>query len=282
MGIPYRSMYNKKDTDRIRKLFLDKKLFLLDGDGTLYLWDKAFKSSPLLLKKLIELKKNFVILSNNDSESKEKRLKFVSRVLKTNIQQDNLLLPNDIVEDFLQKKHIKRFDGLISSDFAAELNSKGFILDKSDPEIVLVGFDVNLTYAKLKRVINHISNGKKFLLTHNDPLCPYKDGREIPDAGSIVNLITLAVKKEPDYRFGKPFVSTIDYVIKKYGFKREDMLIIGDRLNTDIKMANENEISSIWVTNNLKDPEKELKGSGYKPDVTIDSIALLYKAVHNI
>jgi Predicted sugar phosphatases of the HAD superfamily len=71
-------------------------------------------------------------------------------------------------------------------------------------------------------------------------------------------------------------------VIKKYGFKREDMLIIGDRLNTDIKMANENEISSIWVTNNLKDPEKELKGSGYKPDVTIDSIALLYKAVHNI
>lgn len=235
--------------NKIKELIKNKELFLLDGDGTLYLWDTPFSSSPAFLSKFIALNKKFIILSNNDSESKEKRLRVLDKMLKIKLREEQLLLPNDLVEDFLIKKKIKRFDGVISDDFLRELLSKGFIFDRENPEIVIVGFDVNLTYEKLRRNIEHINKGAKFLLTHNDPLCPYKGGKEIPDAGSIINLITLAVKREPDYTFGKPFKSTIDYIAKKYKIKRSRMLIIGDRINTDIKMANESGIDSIWIMN---------------------------------
>ncbi len=264
--------------NKIKELIKNKELFLLDGDGTLYLWDTPFSSSPAFLSKFIALNKKFIILSNNDSESKEKRLRVLDKMLKIKLREEQLLLPNDLVEDFLIKKKIKRFDGVISDDFLRELLSKGFIFDRENPEIVIVGFDVNLTYEKLRRNIEHINKGAKFLLTHNDPLCPYKGGKEIPDAGSIINLITLAVKREPDYTFGKPFKSTIDYIAKKYKIKRSRMLIIGDRINTDIKMANESGIDSIWIMNDQSVKNKE----EYAPTEKVHSIDALYYQIKDL
>ncbi|MGC8533393.1 MAG: HAD-IIA family hydrolase [Candidatus Parvarchaeum sp.] len=262
----------------LKELVKSKDFFLLDGDGTLYLWDKPFSFSSALLSKLVQLKKKFIILSNNDSESKKKRLSFLNKMFKIKLKEEQLLLPNDLVEDFFIKKRIRRFDGVISNDFLRELLSKGFVLDKEDPEIVVVGFDTNLTYEKLKRNINHINKGVKFLLTHNDPLCPYKGGKEIPDAGLIINLITQAVKREPDYTFGKPFKSTIDYIIKKYKIKRDKMLMVGDRLNTDIKMANENKIDSIWIMND----QNEKTEGGYIPNERVHSIDDLYNQIKDL
>ena len=264
--------------NKIKELIKNKELFLLDGDGTLYLWDTPFSSSPAFLSKFIALNKKFIILSNNDSESKEKRLRVLDKMLKIKLREEQLLLPNDLVEDFLIKKKIKRFDGVISDDFLRELLSKGFIFDRENPEIVIVGFDVNLTYEKLRRNIEHINKGAKFLLTHNDPLCPYKGGKEIPDAGSIINLITLAVKREPDYTFGKPFKSTIDYIAKKYKIKPNRMLIIGDRINTDIKMANESGIDSIWIMNDQSVKNKE----EYAPTEKVHSIDALYYQIKDL
>lgn len=262
----------------LKELIKSKELFLLDGDGTLYLWDKPFLSSSAFLRKLIQLKKKFIILSNNDSESKKKRLMFLDKMFKIKLKEEQLLLPNDLVEDFLIKKNIKRFDGVISNDLLRELLSKGFVLDKEKPEIVIVGFDVNLTYEKLIRNIDHINKGVKFLLTHNDPLCPYKGGKEIPDAGLIINLITQAVKREPNYIFGKPFKSTVDYIIKKYKVKKDKMLIIGDRLHTDIKMANESRIDSIWIIN-----DQNSKNEGqYRPTEKVYSIDALYNQIKDL
>ncbi|MCL4396971.1 HAD-IIA family hydrolase [Candidatus Parvarchaeota archaeon] len=264
--------------NNLKELIKGKELFLLDGDGTLYLWDKPFSSSSAFLSKLIQMNKKFIILSNNDSESKEKRLRFLGKMFKIKLKEEQLLLPNDLVEAFLIKKGIKRFDGVISNDFLGELLSKGFVFDKERPEIVIVGFDVDLTYEKLRRNIDHINNGIKFLLTHNDPLCPYKGGKEIPDAGLIINLITQAVKKGPDYTFGKPFKSTVDYIIKKYKIKRDKMLIIGDRINTDIKMANENRIDSIWIMNNQDKKTEEQ----YRSNEKAHSIDALYNEIKNL
>ncbi len=258
--------------NKIKELIKNKDLLLLDGDGTLYLWDTPFSSSSAFLSKLIQMGKKFIILSNNDSESKEKRLRALGKILKINLKEEQLLLPNDLVEDFLIKKKIKRFDGVISNDFLRELLLKGFIFDKENPEIVIVGFDVNLTYEKLRRNIAHLNKGAKFLLTHNDPLCPYKRGKEIPDAGLIITLITQAVKREPDYTFGKPFKSTIDYIAKKYKIKRNRILIVGDRINTDIKMANENGIDSIWIMN----AKSEKNEKPYTPTEKVSSIDAIY------
>ncbi|EFD92479.1 MAG: HAD family hydrolase, partial [Candidatus Parvarchaeum acidophilus ARMAN-5] len=167
-----------------------QKIIFIGWRRYLYLWDKAYNGSNLFIKKLKELEKNCVGLSNNDSQSKENRLKLLSKELGIKFEENQLLLPNDIIEDFMLKKHIKRFDGLISEDLKKELSKKGFIADIKRPEIIIIGFDVDLNYKKLIRVITHINNGVKFILTHSDPLCPYKNKQEIPDAGLMVNMVS--------------------------------------------------------------------------------------------
>ncbi|MEM0142562.1 MAG: HAD-IIA family hydrolase [Candidatus Parvarchaeum sp.] len=268
---------DKNSKEKIKELFLSKNVFLLDGDGTLYLWDKAFKDSNLLIKKLQELDKKFIILSNNDSESKKNRLNFLMKVLDIKLNERQLLLPNDIIEDFLFNNKIKSFDGLISDDFKKELISKGFKYDEVNPQIVIIGFDVNLKYEKIERAINHVNRGIKFILTHIDPLCPYKDGKEIPDAGIMVKLVSEPTKKMPYKTFGKPYRSTIAYITRKYGYTKKEMLMIGDRINTDIKMANESKISSIWITNG-----DNMVKADYSPNEIVSSINELYGIIKDL
>ena len=73
------------------KNFLSKKsFFILDGDGTTYLWDKPLPGANELLKKLKKNGKDFVIISNNDSKSKATRLKELRRMLNFNLNQETL------------------------------------------------------------------------------------------------------------------------------------------------------------------------------------------------
>ncbi|MEM4067358.1 MAG: hypothetical protein QXV17_10925, partial [Candidatus Micrarchaeaceae archaeon] len=118
-----------KRVDNTPKFMLSKQLFLLDGDGTLYLWDKPLESSTKFIKKIKELGKDFIILSNNDSESKLKRLKFLRKILDVDMTEDNLLLPNDLVTASFTRRKVRSFDGLISDEFKDELVSKGFRYD---------------------------------------------------------------------------------------------------------------------------------------------------------
>ena len=257
-------MQNEKEL----KTFLSKKsFFILDGDGTTYLWDKPLPGANELLKKLKKNRKDFVIISNNDSKSKATRLKELRHMLNFNLNQRNLLLPNEQVIAYLKKEKIRRFYGLITASFRKELQKEGFVYDSKSPSIVIIGFDTELTYEKLKTAIILINSGVKFILTHIDPLCPYKNGGEIPDAGSIVSLIERATSRNPVKTFGKPYRDIIRYAFSSRTSSKKDSVIIGDRINTDIRMANENGIDSILLTKGRK-AEK----SHYKPAFTAKSI----------
>ncbi|MEM3191923.1 MAG: HAD-IIA family hydrolase [Candidatus Micrarchaeaceae archaeon] len=267
--------------DKTSKFMLSKQLFLLDGDGTLYLWDKPLESSTKFIKKIRELGKDFIILSNNDSESKLNRLKFLRKILDVDITEDNLLLPNDLVAASFTRRKVKSFDGLISDEFKDELVSKGFRYDRHEPDIILIGFDTDLTYKKMKRIIEHINRGKKFILTHIDPLCPYKGGQEIPDAGLLSYMIERATKKEPVETLGKPFKGAIEYLRTRIDLPRDKIVVIGDRLDTDIKMANENAIDSIWLYKD-KSSLRGLNKSRYRPTFYVKNLAELYSKIKDL
>ena len=257
-------MQDKKEL----KEFLSRKSFLrLDGDGTMYLWDKPLQGAKELLEKIRKNGKDFVIISNNDSKSKSTRLNELRSLLNFYLEERNLLLPNEQVINYLKKERIKSFYGLITKSFKEELEKAGFVYDRDSPSIVIVGFDTELTYEKLETSISLIKSGTKFILTHIDPLCPYKNGGEIPDAGLIVYLVEKATSKEPVKTFGKPYKDIIEYALSRRGFRKKDSVIIGDRVNTDIKMANENGIDSILLTKGKK-TEKTL----YKPTFAVKSI----------
>ncbi len=111
--------------------------------------------------------------------------------------------------------------------------------------MVVIGFDMTLTYEKLERACTYIRNGAVFLATHLDINCPTKDGF-IPDCGAMCAAISLSTGKEPKY-VGKPFKETVDMVLEMTGAKREAMSFVGDRIYTDVKTGVVNGAHGILV-----------------------------------
>lgn len=118
-------------------------------------------------------------------------------------------------------------------DLEENFRRNGILLTKAMPDVVVIGFDLTLTYEKLERACTYIRNGSVFLATHLDINCPTRDGF-IPDCGAMCAAISLSTGKQPKY-VGKPFKETVDMVLTLTGSKREKISFVGDRLYTDVK-----------------------------------------------
>jgi HAD superfamily hydrolase (TIGR01450 family) len=145
----------------------------------------------------------------------------------------------------------------------------GITLVKEEPDIVVIGFDTTLTYEKLEKACTYIRNGAEFLATHLDINCPIENGF-IPDCGSICNLITTSTGVKPKF-LGKPYPETMELVLHKTGFAKEEIAFVGDRIYTDVATGVKNGAMGILVLTGetkLEDVEK----SSIKPDAIYESL----------
>ncbi|MCB0825815.1 MAG: HAD-IIA family hydrolase [Armatimonadetes bacterium] len=111
---------------------------------------------------------------------------------------------------------------------------RGFGLAESDsPEAVVVGICRTFSYELLAEAQAHILNGAKFIATNQDPTFPMEGGALKPGAGSIVAAILTATSVEPTV-IGKPNPQMILDALFDLGLERREMLVVGDREDTDI------------------------------------------------
>lgn len=115
-----------------------------------------------------------------------------------------------------------------------------------EPDFVVVGYDTELSYSKLVNACRLINRGIDFIATHCDPVCPSEDG-PIPDIGLLTEMLEKTTKRKVYKVFGKPSPDVIDIIIDKYNIERTEIVMVGDRLYTDIEMANNANIDSILV-----------------------------------
>jgi HAD superfamily hydrolase (TIGR01450 family) len=115
-----------------------------------------------------------------------------------------------------------------------------------EPDFVVVGYDTELSYSKLVNACRLINGGIDFIATHCDPVCPSEDG-PIPDIGLLTEMLEKTTKRKVYKVFGKPSPDVIDTIIDKYNIERTEIVMVGDRLYTDIEMANNANIDSILV-----------------------------------
>lgn len=103
-------------------------------------------------------------------------------------------------------------------------------------DAVLCGIDLNVSYAKLALACHAINTGAAFIAANTDRSFPFEGGMTIPGNGSIVHLISEVCGVEA-VSIGKPELYFIELIEKECGVARSEMLVIGDRPETDIEMA---------------------------------------------
>jgi ribonucleotide monophosphatase NagD (HAD superfamily) len=151
-----------------------------------------------------------------------------------------------------------------------ELTEAGIVIDESDPDLVLIGFDTTLDYKKMCTVCDLVRAGLPYVATHPDYNCPTETGF-IPDIGAIIAFIEASAARRPDVIIGKPYSGIVDAALKRTGCSKAQLAMVGDRLYTDIKTGNVNEMMSILVMSGETTPAMAAE-SPIKPTLSFDRL----------
>lgn len=254
----------------------DKKLFVFDMDGTVYLGDKVFTDAIRFIKKLRETGKKVLFFTNNASHNAEFYISKLNR-MGFEATESELMSSGDVTAEFLIRHRAGKSVYLLGTPELYDLfTKKGVSLtDGESADITVTSFDTTLTYEKLTKACTLIRNGSEFLCTHPDFNCPTETGF-IPDSGAIVACITASTGKSPVY-FGKPHATVIEMICERTGFDKTEIVVFGDRLYTDIALGKKNGVSSVLVlTGEATEKDVENAQESEKPDYIYPSLREVY------
>ncbi|MBP2667536.1 MAG: HAD-superfamily hydrolase, subfamily [Firmicutes bacterium] len=254
----------------------DIQLFLLDMDGTVYLGNRLLPGSLDFLNYLDETGRDHLFLTNNSSRNAGHYAQKLTK-LGWSAQPGEILTSGEATALYLGgEKPASRIYLLGTPDLEAEFVSHGFVLTDENPDYVVLGFDMTLTYAKLVRACDLIRAGVPFVATHPDINCPTETGY-IPDCGAMTALITSSTGVAPKV-IGKPNREIIDAMFRKKPVRREQVAMVGDRLYTDIVMGHNAGVTSVLVLSG-EAKEADIPLAPAKPDYVVAGLGALHDAL---
>lgn len=102
---------------------------------------------------------------------------------------------------------------------------------------VVQGLGTDLTWADLAEAVFAVSQGAYWVATNTDATLPLERG-QAPGNGALVASVARATGREPDLVTGKPHAPAYEIALQRLGVPPEEVLMVGDRLDTDIEGAN--------------------------------------------
>lgn len=248
----------------------DIKCFLLDMDGTFYLGDRIIPGSLEFIDKVVSGGRDFLFLTNNSSHNAPFYVKRLER-MGLKVARDKILTSGEAACDYLNAAYRDKRVFCLGNEFLKqELTEAGIVIDENDPDVVLIGFDTTLDYKKMCAVCDFIRAGLPYIATHPDFNCPTETGF-IPDIGAIIAFIEASTSRRPEVIIGKPYSGIVDAALKRAGCTKDQLAMVGDRLYTDIKTGNVNNMMSILVMSGETTPEMAA-ASPIKPTLTFDRL----------
>lgn len=250
-----------------------KKCFLLDMDGTIYLGNKMIEGADKFLENLRDKGKRYLFLTNNSSKSKKV---YIEKLGKMGIEakEDDVFTSGEATIIYLNKiKKNAKVYLMGTKELETEFINAGFELVRErnkEIDFVVLGFDTTLTYEKLWIACEYLAAGVPYIATHPDFNCPLEDNKFMPDAGAMMAFLEASTGRKPTV-IGKPNKHIIDAILEKYSLEKEDLVMVGDRLYTDIRTGLDNGITSILVLSGETD-KKMLEKTEFIPDYVFDSV----------
>lgn len=261
------------------------ELFLFDMDGTLYLGDEVYDGAIALMDELPGLGKKYIYLTNNSSRA---GTDYITRLRRLGFpcEAENVFTSGMATGMYLNQNYPGAKVYLAGTRaFYRELQSYGIDLvndenghtEADTVDVVVQGFDTELVYEKLDKACHFLRRGAVFIAANPDWVCPMPNDEVLPDCGSICALLTASSGKEPTY-IGKPNRNMIDVISKMTGISNDRICAVGDRLYTDIAVAQNAGAVSVLVLSGETDMAM-VEAAERKPDYILPSVNELRQAL---
>ena len=260
----------------------EKRLFLLDMDGTIYLDDRLFDGVIPFLQYIRRVGGRYLFLTNNSSRGVEGYIEKMRR-LGIETERSDYLTSVDVTIAALQRERPEKKCYVFGTrSFYSQLRDAGIpVTARPDPDvdILLCGFDRELTFQKLEDACILLNRGAEFWATNPDWVCPTWYG-SVPDCGSVCRMLTTATGRTPRF-LGKPQPDMAVLAMARTGFAPEQAVLLGDRLYTDIACGAGAGIDTVFVLSG-EGTEADIEKFGVQPTwVRRDIAALLQELEDN-
>ncbi len=251
------------------EVFRSKRAFVCDMDGVIYHGNRLLPGAQALVDWLYRERKEFLFLTNS-SERTPRELREKLRRMGIDVEERHFYTSALATASFLASQkprgsaYVIGQPGLIHALYDA-----GYSMNDNDPDYVVVGETPEYGYARIVRAIRHVLNGAKLIGTNPDVTGPAEDGL-VPATGALMAPIELATNARA-YYVGKPNPLIMRHALKQLGVRREETVIVGDRMDTDIIAGIESEIATILVMSGVT-TEREMLRFAYQPDCVLPGV----------
>lgn len=253
------------------------KGILTDIDGTLYFKGTLIPEAIDTVSKLRKAGLKLLFLTNTDSKSP----KTVLNILQDYgfvINEDEIFTPIIALKEFLSK-HLNKKSYLVSTEeVAKEFQEFGQVEGSEIPDFVIIGdFHDNWDVNRLNLAFRYVLKGAMLLGTQGNKYYLDRKGEPVIDTGSFVQMIAKAADVIPKI-FGKPSKEYFLQALEKIDLNPDEVLVIGDDIESDIQGAINAGIKGILVKTG-KGQFFDLTKSRIKPYLIIDSFSSLKELI---
>lgn len=238
-------------------------------DGVIYHGKRVLEGAVEFVEWLKKENKDFLFLTNS-SERSPKQLQQKLAGMGIDIGEDHFMTSALATASFLNSQKPNARVYIIGDHGLHEaLLDVGCNITDENPDYVVMGETQDYTYSKLVKAIRLVIGGAKLIGTNPDVTGPAEKGI-VPACKALVAPIELSTGKQA-YFVGKPNPLIMRHSLKKLGCNKDDAVIIGDRMDTDIIAGIESEIQTVLVLSGITSNE-DIGKFAYRPSLILNGV----------
>lgn len=210
---------------------------IIDMDGVLWRDDAPIGDLPKIFNRIRERGWKFIFATNNGTKTPDQYVEKLS-ALGVTVEPWQVITSSLCAAEMLKKRLPAGGEVFVVGEDGIKqaLQNQGFkIADIESAEnsvAVMAGLDRKVNFEKMREATLLVRRGVPFYATNPDKTFPTPRG-EIPGAGAWISVIVTATGIEPVYA-GKPYPFLMEMALERLGTTKEETLVVGDRLETDI------------------------------------------------
>ena len=245
-------------------------------DGTIYLDNELFDGTLDFLQYVKSIGGRYIFLTNNSSKGVDTYIEKLQTMGISSVAED-FLTSTDATILYLKEKGYKKIYVFGTQSFFNQLKKAGLPVTREREEgidCLCLSNDTELTFQKLEDACILLRDNIAYIATNPDWVCPTWYGF-VPDCGSFADILYNATKKRPKF-IGKPEPDMAYLAIEATGFTKEETVLLGDRLYTDIACGVNAGISTVFLLSGEGTIE-DLENSNTKPEFVFENIRKVYE-----
>jgi NagD protein len=224
---------------------LSKDAFICDMDGVIYHGNRLLPGVPEFVRHLQQAGKRYLFLTNSSERSPRELAQKLAR-LGLEVPPEHFYTSALATAAFLSAQmpgcsvYAIGEAGLLNALYEA-----GITMNDVNPDYVVIGEAKAYTYDTITKAIRLVLGGARLIGTNPDTTGPTEGGL-VPACGALVAPVEVATGRKA-YYLGKPNPLMMRNALRRLGATREQTVIVGDRMDTDIIAGIESDIDTVLV-----------------------------------